>query len=99
MDDLGFEIFFSKMSRLAQGPTQPPFTSYLKRFPLRVSQLGNKDDYSLQSSAKVKNKWNLPPLHTHAFMACKGTTFTLCLLKLHCKAIKVLVLLSFTKTQ
>jgi hypothetical protein len=66
---------FSKMSRLAMGPTQPPFNGCQDSF-LAVKQLGCEIDHLPSASAKVKNYENYASSLLYAFMACTGTAFS-----------------------
>jgi hypothetical protein len=49
------DFLFSRASRLALGPTQPPTQWVLGTLPPAVKQLGREAGHSPQSSAEVKN--------------------------------------------
>jgi hypothetical protein len=56
-------FLFSKSSRPALGPTQPPIQWVQWALSLRVKRLGREADHSPQSSAEVKNGAIPPLLH------------------------------------
>jgi hypothetical protein len=57
---------FATPSRLGLMPTQPPIQGVLGASSPAVKRSGREDDYSLPSSAEVKNAWSYTtiPLHT-----------------------------------
>jgi hypothetical protein len=62
------------MSRPALGPQLASYSKGMGTSLLSVKQLRHEADYSLPSSAEVKNKWRC-----NTVMANKGTTFMLCI--------------------
>jgi hypothetical protein len=51
-------FFFTTMSRLALGPTEPPIQWVPGAFHLRAMRPGREADHSLLSNAEVKNVWS-----------------------------------------
>jgi hypothetical protein len=76
LDDWRFEsqrglgiFLFTTMSRLALGPTQPPFQWVPGALPLGVKGTGHEADHSSPISAEVKNVWRYTSIPHYAFMA------------------------------
>jgi hypothetical protein len=72
--DLGFDswwglgIFFTTMSRMAPGPTQPPIPWVLGALSLEVKRPRREADHSPPSSAEVRECMELylhSPIHLH----------------------------------
>jgi hypothetical protein len=58
------EFFFTTMSKLALGPTQP-----LTQWTLGVKRPGHEIDHSSTSSAEVKNVWSYTAISPYVCMA------------------------------
>jgi hypothetical protein len=75
LDGLGFEspqrlgiLLFTTTSRPVLGPTQPPIQGVPAALSLEVKRPGREADHSRPSSAEVKMRGAIPPLHQYAFM-------------------------------
>jgi hypothetical protein len=61
-------FFFTTVSRMALGPTQPPIQWVPGALSLGIKRPGREADHSPPSSAEVKNAWSYtstPPLRLY----------------------------------
>jgi hypothetical protein len=62
-------FFFTTVSRMALGSTQPPIQWIPGALSLGVKQLGHEADHSPPSSAKVNNSWSYTSTPQYIFVA------------------------------